>query len=67
VKQIIWSKQADADFDQAYRHASELGQNHADRLLDRLDEAHATLARYPPAGVMMANSGFRKWLLWPAV
>jgi toxin ParE1/3/4 len=65
VRRVIWSKKADADFDEAYFHATALGHEHAARLLDLLDVAQSMLARHPLAGVTISRRGYRKWLLRP--
>lgn len=65
MKRVIWSKQADADFDDAYNYALELGGDHSDRLLGLLDDAHLLLAKHPLAGTEISDRGFRKWSLRP--
>lgn len=65
MKRIIWSKHADADFDDAFGHALELGADPSERLLDLLDDAQLLLAKHPLAGTAISDRGFRKWSLRP--
>lgn len=65
MKQVIWSRKADADFDEAYGHALALGPGHAGHLLDLLDEAQKVLQLYPSAGQLISDRGLRKWILRP--
>lgn len=65
MRQIIWSNTADADFDAAYDFALTIGADHADRLLNLLEDAQRFLITHPQAGLAIRGSGFRKWLLRP--